>query len=224
MSDDTKMTGHPVHDDFINALSADLAPVRRVWSPAVRSVLWFAGVAAAAIAIASVSDLPAMALHIASVPDMWLAITGSVLTGILGAIAVFQLSMPDRSPHWALLPLPAATLWLGASGMGCLRYILQPESHFAGIAEAPHCLFFILGLSLPMSVVMIFAMRRAFTLYPARTSAIAGLAIAATAALMLNLFHPFDATSTDVLVHALAIAIVIGANRYLGGRLLNAGK
>ncbi len=221
MSDDVKMTGGPAHGDFIDALSADLKPVRRLWSPAVRSTLWFAAIGAAALAIASVSDLPAMALHIISVPDMWLAVTGSVLTGILGAIAVFQLSMPDRSPRWALLPLPAAALWLGASGMGCLRYILQPDAHFAGIAEAPDCLVFILGLSLPMSVVMIFAMRRAFTLYPARTSAVAGLAIAATAASMLNLFHPFDATSTDVLVHALAIVIVIGANRYLGGRLLN---
>tara|TARA_R110002110_G_scaffold141510_2_gene329380 strand:- start:419 stop:1093 length:675 start_codon:yes stop_codon:yes gene_type:complete len=224
MSDETNMTGGPAHDEFINALSADLAPVRRLWSPAVRSALWFTAVGAAALAIASVSDLPAMALHIASVPDMWLAIIGSVLTGILGAIAVFHLSMPDRSPHWALLPLPAAALWLGASGMGCLRYILQPESHFAGIAEAPDCLMFILGLSLPMSVVMIFAMRRAFTLYPARTSAVAGLAIAATAASMLNLFHPFDATSTDVAVHAFAIAIVIGTNRFLGGRLLNTEK
>lgn len=224
MSDDTNMTGGPAHEDFINALSADLAPVRRLWSPAVRSVLWFMGVGAAALAIASVSDLSAMVRHISSVPDMWLAVIGSVLTGILGAIAVFQLSMPDRSPHWALLPLPAAALWLGASGMGCLRYILQPESHFAGLAEAPHCLFFILGLSLPMSVVMLFAMRRAFTLYPARTSAVAGLTIAATAVSMLNLFHPFDATSTDVLVHALAVAIVIVANNYLGGRLLNTGK
>lgn len=221
MSDDVKMTGGPAHSNFIDALSADLKPVRRLWSPAVRSALWFAAVGAAALAIASVSDLPAMALHISSVPDLWLAITGSVLTGILGAIAVFQLSMPDRSPRWALLPLPAAALWLGASGMGCLRYLLQPGGHFAGIAEAPDCLFFILGLSLPMSVVMIFATRRAFTLYPARTSAVAGLTIAATAASMLNLFHPFDATSTDVLVHALAIAIVIGANRFLGGRLLN---
>jgi hypothetical protein len=80
---------------------------------------------------------------------------------------------------------------------------------------------FILGLSIPMSIVMIFAMRRAFTLYPARTSAVAGLAIAATAASLLNLFHPYDAASTDVVVHAIAIAIVIGANRYLGGKLLN---
>jgi hypothetical protein len=87
--------------------------------------------------------------------------------------------------------------------------------------EAPDCLMFILGLSLPMSVVMIFALRRAFTLYPARTSAVAGLAIAATAASLLNLFHPYDAASTDIAVHALAIALVIAANRYLGGRLIN---
>jgi hypothetical protein len=221
MSNNESMTGPTPHDALIDSLTGELAPVRRVWSPALRSALWLAMVAAAALVIASLSDLAAMAAHLGAAPDMWLAVTGSVLTAILGAIAVFHLSMPDRSPRWALLPLPAAALWLGASGMGCLRYLLEPQGHFAGVMEAPDCLMFILGLSLPMSVVMIFALRRAFTLYPARTSAVAGLAIAATAASLLNLFHPYDAASTDIAVHALAIALVIAANRYLGGRLIN---
>lgn len=218
---DDQMTDQTTHDVLIDNLTASLAPVRRVWSPALRSALWLAMVGAMALAIASVSDIPAMIVRLSALPDLWLGVIGSVLTGILGAVAVFHLSMPDRSPHWAWLPVPAAALWLGASGMGCLRYILQPDAHFRGIGEAPDCLMFILGLSIPMSIVMIFAMRRAFTLYPARTSAVAGLAIAATAASLLNLFHPYDAASTDVVVHAIAIAIVIGANRYLGGKLLN---
>jgi CheY-like chemotaxis protein len=54
------------------------------------------------------------------------------------------------------------------------------------------------------------------------TALIAGLASAAAAATLLNFFHPFDAAATDLAVHVFAVAIVIGANRALSGRLLAA--
>ena len=51
----------------------------------------------------------------------------------------------------------------------------------------------------------------------------AGLATGAlplmAAASLLILFHPYDATAPDLAVHAVAVAIVVAANRLLGGRL-----
>jgi hypothetical protein len=36
---------------------------------------------------------------------------------------------------------------------------------------------------------------------------------------LLNFFHPYDASVEDLLAHALAVAVVVGANRLFAGRL-----
>jgi preprotein translocase subunit Sec61beta len=46
-----------------------------------------------------------------------------------------------------------------------------------------------------------------------------GLAAAGTAATLLNFFHPYDATVSDIVIHAIAVALVVGANRLFGERL-----
>jgi len=119
-----------------------------------------------------------------------------------------------------VLPLPAALLWIVASGLGCLRTRLAPDTHVADMSEARDCLMFIVGLSVPLSALLIMMLRRACTLQPGLTAAIAGLAAAAAAATLLNFFHPFDAAATDLAVHAVAVALVISANRAFSGRLL----
>jgi hypothetical protein len=89
--------------------------------PGLRALAWLAVVGASAAGLAAVSDLGAVRDRLVAVPDMWLALAGSVLTAVLAAVAAFQLGLPDRRPAWALLPLPAAALWFAASGLGCLR-------------------------------------------------------------------------------------------------------
>tara|TARA_R110000824_G_scaffold118960_19_gene272699 strand:+ start:122727 stop:123416 length:690 start_codon:yes stop_codon:yes gene_type:complete len=212
----------PAQNDLIAALTADLEPVRRLYPPMLRAAFWLALVGGLAIWLLSVSDISAMTARLSDEPDGWAAFIGSSFTALLGAIAVFQLCMPDRSPRWALLPLPAIALWLGASGMGCLRFLTSPDTHIVGPIEAPDCLIFIVGLSIPLSALMLFMLRRAYTLYPNLVSVMSGITVAAAAASLLNIFHPFDAASTDILAHIVAVALVIGANRLLGGRLLNA--
>jgi hypothetical protein len=55
-------------------------------------------------------------------------------------------------------------------------------------------------------------LRRAYSLWPRLTGALGGLAVAGASATILNLFHPYDAAATDLVVHAAAVAIVIVAN------------
>jgi hypothetical protein len=62
-------------------------------------------------------------------------------------------------------------------------------------------------------------LREAFSLLPGVTAAIAGLAVAAASATLLNLFHPFDAALIDLLVHAFAVALVVVVSRVYGARL-----
>lgn len=207
------------HDRLIHGLAADLKPVRRLPSPALRALFWLAVVAALAAGLAAFADLDAMWQRLTAAPDLWLAVAGSLLTAVLAAIAAFELSLPDAPRAWAALPLPTAVLWVAASGLGCLRVWIAPNTHVASLAEARDCLIFIVSLSVPLSALLVTMLRRACPLYPGLTATVAGLAVAAAAATLLNLFHPYDAAATDLAVHATAVAIVIGANRALSGRI-----
>lgn len=208
------------HDRLIAGLTADLKPVRRLPAPSLRALLWLAVVVAIALPLAYFSDLHGIAVRLMAAPDMWLAVTGSTLTAVLAVIAAFKLSLPDASRGWALLPLPAALLWLGASGFGCLRAWIVPETHVAVLTEARDCLIFILAFSVPLSVLLFAMLRRACPLQPGLTAVVAGLASAAAAATLLNFFHPYDAALTDLVVHVVAVGLVVAANRFFGGRLL----
>lgn len=208
------------HDRLIGALAANLQPVRPLLSPLVRAIIWLALVAAIAAALAMFADLPGMWHRLMATPDMWLAVLGSIATAITAALAAFELSLPDRSRAWALLPLPAFMLWLGASGLGCLRAYVLPGTHVATMGETRDCLVFIIGVSVPLSAVLILMLRRAYSLTPALTATMAGLASAAAAATLLNFFHPYDAAATDLVVHLVAVGIVIAALRAVGSRAL----
>jgi len=209
-----------LHDRLIGALSANLQPVRPLRSPALRALAWLALVVVIAGALAMFANLAAMWDRVTATPDMWLAVIGSAATAATAAIAAFELSMPDRSRAWALLPLPAFALWLGASGLGCLRAYVLPGTHVATMGETRDCLIFIVGLSVPLSAALIFMLRRAYSLAPALTATMAGLASAAAAATLLNFFHPYDAAATDLAVHLVAVAIVVLALRLIGSRAL----
>lgn len=213
---------HRSHEALIERLATGLKPVRPLPPPGWRAVLWLAIVAALTFTLAAVANRPEVAERLLAAPDMWLSLIGSALTVVLAAIAAFELSLPDRSPRWALLPLPAALLWLGASGAGCLRPWLVPGVHPAELNDSKDCFAFIVALSVPLSVLLLGMLRRGYTLRPGLTAATAGLAVAAAAATLLAFFHPYDASATDVVVHVVAVAIVIIANRAFGGRMLQA--
>lgn len=205
------------HEALIRDLSGNLSAVRRLPPPLLRALAWMLVVAALGLGLAQISDLAAMEERLRGAPDMWLAASGSALTALLSALAAFETSVPGRSRRWALLPLPGVLLWLGASGAGCLRAWAVPAAHDPLLMEERDCLVFIVGVSLPLSLLLGFMLRRAHPLRPGLTAGLGGLAAAGAAATLLNLFHPFDAALSDLLVHLFAVALVVAANRLLGG-------
>jgi hypothetical protein len=207
------------HDRLIHGLASDLAPVHPLPPAGRRALIWLGFVVFAGLLLSLIADLNAFAQRFMASPDMWMAMLGSALTAVLAAIAAFRLSLPDASRAWALLPLPALALWVFASGMGCLRNFVLPGTHVAPFGETIECLAIIVALSVPFSLLMFAMLREAFSLMPALTATIAGLAVAAASATLLNLFHPFDAAIVDLLMHALAVALVIVVARYYGRRI-----
>ncbi len=202
-------------DDIVASLSADLEPVRRLPAPLLRAALWVGVVAAMAAGLACCCDLGAMADRLRTAPDLWLAVLGSTLTAVLGSVAAFQLSVPGRGAWWGLLPLPTVVLWMGASGMGCLRTWVTPAVADTMLVETRHCLPSILLLSVPLMVLMVAMLRRACPLRPDLTALVSGVAIAAASATLLNFFHPYDASAADLGVHLVAVLLVVAANQLL---------
>jgi hypothetical protein len=204
------------HDRLVESLSGGLRPVRRLRAPSLRALAWCAAAMGLGLALLPFADLDALRIRMA-IPDLRYAALGAMLTALTAALAAFQTSVPGRSPGWALLPLGPAALWIGASGMGCLRDWVAPGTERA---EAGGCLVFLLAVSMPLSLGLVLMLRRACPLRPNLTAALAGLSAAAAAAALLVPFHPHDATASDLLLHLVVVGLVIVANGLAGGRLL----
>lgn len=210
------------HERLLDNLAGELTPVRRLPAPWLRGLGWFAAAAAIGLALLPFADLDGMRTRMVTT-DLRLALLGAILTALSASVAAFQTSVPGRSAYWAALPLAPAALWIGASGLGCLRNWAAPGTNLADADEMGGCLVFLLGFSIPLSILLVLMLRRACPLRPNLTAALGGLAAAAAAAALLVPFHPHDATATDLAVHLVVVAIVIGVNGLAGGRLLAVG-
>lgn len=201
---------------LIDALSADLRPVRRLWPPAVRAALWLGLVAAGAGLLVPFVRMEHVQHRLAALPDLWWATSGAAATAVCAALAAFQASVPGRSALWAALPAPSALVWLGASGWGCIRSGAMPGLAPATMHDAMGCAAFIALVSAPLSLLMLLMVRRACPLWPGRVAALGGLAAAAAAASLLTLVHPHDASAVDLLMHVAAVGAVVLLTRWAG--------
>src|ERR1700732_893306 len=103
-------------DGLIERLAAAAEPVRRLRPPVLRAGVWLSVVTAGpAAGGAPFADVTIFARRAADA-KLALELAGTALTGILAVIAAFELSLPDRSAHWALLPLPSLGLWIASRG------------------------------------------------------------------------------------------------------------
>jgi hypothetical protein len=204
---------------LIGELGADLKPVRPLPPPWVRTLVWLAVVAVvAALLVATRNLLPALGI-VGNDPFMVPGAYASLATAVLAAIAAFQLSLPDRSDAWALLPIPALIVWIVLNGLGCLATLAVPGTQTSPF-QFMVCLSLIFAISVPLAVAMIVMVRRARPLRPLRVAVLGGLAASAAAATLLLLIHPHDSAVLDLAAHAVAVVIIIALNVLLGGRLL----
>lgn len=194
---------------LIEHLVADARPVHRLRPPAVRAGLWLLAVAAiGAVVIGAFADMDMFRRRIGD----WalvVELAATCVTGIAAVLAAFELSLPDRSSAWALLPLPSLGIWIASSGYACYRnWVLSGPTGWE-LGESADCLKFILATSIPLAVGLLIVLRRAKTLTPIRVTVVGALGVSALAAAALQFFHPFDVTVIDLGVHLLAVTIVV---------------
>jgi hypothetical protein len=203
-------------EELIESLAEQLQPVRRMPTPALRALGWLGVVSVIGSGVVlRYADLGLFA-HRAAVPRIALECIGSSLTAITAVIAAFELSIPGGSRRWAWLPLAPLLLWLGASGIGCLRNGLGLG------AESTRCFTFIAGVSVPLAVALFWMLRRAHPIAPLPVALFGTLGVAATAASLLQFFHPFDITLLDLAFHLAAVGFVIFIGTILRRPLLAA--
>ncbi len=196
-------------DRLIETLSSGLQPVRPLRAPMIRALLWLAAVGALSTAlILRFADLAVFWQRV-SVPRTAIECIGAALTAVTAVIGAFEMSVPGRSARWGWLPMPPFLLWLAASGAGCLANGLSLYGADGFIGESGSCFVFIAAVSVPLSLGLFWMLRRARPIAPAPVATLGTLGAAASAAFILQFFHPFDVTVIDLTLHLAAVALVM---------------
>lgn len=206
--------------DLIDTLVADAAPVRRLRPPVLRALAWLA-VAVVVIGILGIWHGPRADLAVRLSQPLFVAgMAAAALTGALAAIAAFLLSLPDRSWAWGLLPIPAAVLWLGTVGAGCLTDWVRLDGENFQWGDAASCFGLLLLASVPLSVLLFWMLRHTAGLRPNSAVLAGALAVAALTACALSLLHVFEASAMILLWNFGAAALVMGVDTAIGRRVL----
>lgn len=180
--------------DLIASLAANATPVRRLRPPVFRAACWLL-LAAVILTLLAVSQgiRPDLVQRLRD-PGFGASLAGSLLTGVLAAVAAFLLSLPDRSRLWLLLPVPALIVWLSNIGYQCLVDWIAIGPDGVGLGEAVRCFATLVLTSLPLSLAMLVMLRYAAPLRPTAVALTGSLSVAAITATALSLFHAIDAT------------------------------
>ena len=207
-------------DLLIDQLAARAAPVKRLSSPLRRTALWLLlATIIIALVVAAFGARPGWLqdMRVASTAIEWFA---SILTGALAAYAVFQISVPGRSPSWAWLPLPAAVLWLGGIGLGCMADVARMGSDaFALETGSAECAWAITMTSLPLGLVMLLMVRHAGVVRPAPTAVLAALSAAALSAAAVSIIHAGENAFMVLLWHVGAVVVLSTLSGLFGRHL-----
>jgi hypothetical protein len=196
-------------DELIERLAGELRPVRRLAPPAVRALRWLTVFAAIVAAVLMRYADWGVFAHRMAMTRVCVECIAIALTGVTAVLAAFMRSVPGRSAWWAALPVAPGLAWLGASGLGCLQNGLSLHGPGGFLGESTHCFVFIVGVSVPLSIAMLAALRRARPIAPLPVATLGMLGVAALAAFVLEFFHPFDVTVIDLTLHVAAMGVVV---------------
>ena len=202
---------------LIARLSADVPPVRPLRPPMLRALGFLAvGTVFVAIVVAANGLRPDLAA-IMDLPWRRAEFYASIATAVTSVIAAFHLAVPGRSAAWALLPIPAATLWLSTLGFGCWSDFVRlgPEGLAWGTSWS--CLKSIVLTAIPLSALLFWMLRFGDAARPLPTAAYGVLAVAAMGAAGLSLYHHLEAAFLVLVWHVGTVALVT-ATAAMGNR------
>jgi hypothetical protein len=205
--------------DLIELLARQASPVRRLRPPVQRAGVWILVAATILLLFTALHGVRPDLLERLQQPDFTLGVAGALLSGILAAVAAFQLSLADRSAFWLWLPAPAVALWAATIGYGCLAnwVVLPPDA--VSFANSTRCLATLVLTSLPLSLVLLVMLRHAAPIRPTEVAICGSLAVSGVAATALAVFHEIDATVMVLVWNAGTAALIVLIGGAFGRRL-----
>jgi hypothetical protein len=202
---------------LIERLSHAATPVPPLRPPIVRALGFIlVGAAFVAVIVAANGIRPNLAAVMA-LPWRQAEFWASVATAVSAAIAAFHLAVPGRSAAWALLPVPAATLWLATLGFGCWYDFIRLGPDGLSWGTSWTCLGAIVLTSVPLSALLFWQLRFGDAARPLPTAAYGVLAVAAMSAAGLTLYHHLEAAFLVLIWHIGTVALVT-ATAAMGNR------
>lgn len=205
-------------DDFIESLAGDLVPVRRLRPPPLRAALWVALAAVLVAVLVLMRGVRADFFDEIRDPAYWVQLAGAWLTGATAILAAFEVSLPDRSRAWLLLPAPSAVLWLYGFAYGCLGHWIAIPAGAPIAHDSVRCVETIMMAGIPMALGLWLMLRRVRPLRPSGTAFVAAVAVAAVADTAHLLIHVVEASLLVLLVNLAPVTIIIVLGSLLGRR------
>jgi hypothetical protein len=197
--------------DIVDALSTNLAPVRRQASPIMRTLLWLALAALVIGLLALVHGLRPNLFTRATELPFQLEVIGALLTGMLAAFAAFVSGIPGRSKWWMALPLPVLALWMAVIGQQCLTNWIVTGPEGMSLGESAECLATVGLTSLPLSLALVVLLRHAVVMRPLGTYVLGSLAVAGIAGAAMSLMHALDASVMIILFNVVTTLMMVSA-------------
>lgn len=200
-------------DALIAQLTERLEPVQPLRKPWLRAALWSALATVIIALLVAVQGVRADMAQQMRDTGFMVPLIGAWLTGVTAAVAAFEISLPDRSRLWLLLPLPAVGLWVVGFAVGCLGDWIAVPAGAPVMRDSVGCLATILIASAGMILLLVPMLKRSRTLRPSPTAWVGVLAVAGfadTAHLLIHVVQASLLVLTVNLVPALALVLLGG--------------
>ena len=202
-------------DELIATLAAQAQPLRRLAPPMQRLLI--------GLAIALVIMTATVFIHgfrpdlMSQIGDMRFVLEfgASLLTGICALAAAFLLALPDRSPNYIFLPIPALILLLLTLGGGCYADYVHIGPAGLELGASMFCFGYIAEVSLLLTIPMVIMLRHAARVRPGPVMLMIGLSAATLASGALKLFHDDDTAMMILIWHGGATLVVVFGSYFL---------
>jgi hypothetical protein len=207
-------------DRLIAAMADASVPVRRLRPPLWRAAsVWLTalGLLTVLVLVRGVREDIGTQLND---PRVAFGLGMALLTSGLAAVAACMLALPDRSPRWLLLPLPALALWLGSVGYGCLTAWVSLDPGMVTRNEALRCLTTSLLCGVPISALVLMLLRRGMPRDPVAATLAGGLAASGVTAVALTLIHNISPSMMIVLWNVGVTIMLVAGQGFAGRRML----
>jgi hypothetical protein len=204
------------HALLIDALGDDASPVQRPAPAALRALAWTVVCLAAGF----------FATRVIAAPWSRIGFNGLVggvsaaiclAAGALLLIAAFETSIPGRRSR----ALPAAALFGAAWALGCIADLASRDWPAGRMGEGIYCFKFIVIACAPMTLAVIVALRRTYSIRPVRTMLLGAGGAAFLSFALLAFCHHGRLHLVDFSMHLAAVAVVIAVSTAAGSGLVS---